>query len=64
MSNGSETEPDPTRPDVGWEDPQPADQQHPESAFPHAGERMDDEERQAALDASAGGNTTVGDMVD
>lgn len=38
---------------------------HPEeSAFPTAGERVSDEERQAALDAEPGGNATVGDTVD
>lgn len=38
---------------------------HPEeSAFPGAGERVSDEERQAALDAEPAGNATVGDMVD
>ena len=62
MTNGSDTGPDPTRPDVGWDDPQPADQQHPESAFPHAGERVSDEERQAALDASIGGDATLGEV--
>jgi hypothetical protein len=51
MTNGTDTGPDPTRPDVGWNDA-PADQQHPESAFPGAGERVDDTEREAALDAS------------
>jgi hypothetical protein len=64
MTNGTDSAPDPTRPDVGWEDPQPADQQHPDSAFPGAGERVDDAEREAALDAMPGGNATVGDMVD
>lgn len=39
--------------------------EHPEeSAFPGAGRRVSDEERQAALDAEPGGNATVGDMVD
>jgi hypothetical protein len=38
---------------------------HPEeSAFPGAGERVSEEERQAALDAEPAGNATVGDMVD
>lgn len=38
---------------------------HPEqSVFPTAGERVSDEERQAALDAEPAGNATVGDMVD
>ena len=68
MTNGSDTSPDPTadpsRPDVGWQDPQPADEQHPDSAFPGAGERVDDADRQAALDAMPGGNATVGDTVD
>ena len=60
----SEPEGDPTRPDVGWGDPTPADQQHPDSAFPGAGARVDDAERQAALEAMPGGTATVGDMVD
>lgn len=60
----SEPEGDPTRPDVDWDDPTPADQQHPDSAFPGAGERVGDTERQAALDAMPDGNATVGDMVD
>ncbi|MDR7253151.1 hypothetical protein J2X46_002136 [Nocardioides sp. BE266] len=39
--------------------------QHPdESAFPGAGERVSDEDRQRALDAEPGGNATVGDTVD
>lgn len=39
--------------------------EHPEeSAFPGAGRRVSDEERQAALDAEPGGNATVGDTVD
>ena len=39
--------------------------EHPEqSAFPGAGRRVSDEERQAALDAEPAGNATVGDMVD
>jgi hypothetical protein len=39
--------------------------EHPEeSVFPGAGERVSDEERQAALDAEPAGNATVGDMVD
>lgn len=38
---------------------------HPEeSVFPGAGERVSDEERQAALDAEPAGNATVGDTVD
>jgi hypothetical protein len=38
---------------------------HPEeSVFPAAGERVSDEERQAALDAAPAGNATVGDTVD
>ena len=38
---------------------------HPEeSAFPAAGERVSDEDRQRALDAEPGGNATVGDTVD
>ena len=36
--------------------------EHPEeSVFPGAGERVSDEERQAALDAEPAGNATVGD---
>lgn len=39
--------------------------EHPEdSVFPTAGERVSDEEREAALDAEPAGNATVGDMVD
>ncbi len=39
--------------------------EHPEeSVFPGAGERVSDEERQAALDAAPAGNATVGDTVD
>ena len=38
---------------------------HPEqSAFPGAGERVSDEDRQRALDAEPDGNATVGDTVD
>ena len=38
---------------------------HPEqSAFPAAGERVSDEDRQRALDAQPDGNATVGDTVD
>ena len=38
---------------------------HPErSAFPAAGERVSDEDRQRALDAEPAGNATVGDTVD
>ena len=38
---------------------------HPEeSAFPAAGERVSDEDRQRALDAEPEGNATVGDTVD
>lgn len=50
--------------DIGWGDPQPADEQHPESAFPGAGERVDDAEVAEALAAEPAGNATVGDMVD
>jgi len=46
------------------DDPHPADQQHPRSAFPGAGERVGDAEREAALRAEPAGNATVGDMVD
>lgn len=39
--------------------------EHPEeSAFPAAGERVSDADRQRALDAQPGGNATVGDTVD
>jgi len=39
--------------------------EHPErSAFPAAGERVSDEDRQRALDAEPAGNATVGDTVD
>ena len=39
--------------------------EHPEeSAFPGAGERVSDEDRQRALDAAPEGNATVGDTVD
>ncbi|WP_297625549.1 hypothetical protein [Nocardioides sp.] len=39
--------------------------EHPEdSAFPGAGERVSDDDRQRALDAEPEGNATVGDMVD
>lgn len=39
--------------------------EHPEeSAFPGAGERVSDEDRQRALDAEPAGNATVGDTVD
>lgn len=38
---------------------------HPdESAFPGAGKRVTDEDRQRALDAEPEGNATVGDTVD
>lgn len=38
---------------------------HPEeSDFPAAGERVDDADRERALDAEPGGNATVGDTVD
>jgi hypothetical protein len=52
MSNDEQTAPD-------------AYAEHPEeSAFPAAGRRVSDEERQAALDAEPAGNATVGDTVD
>jgi hypothetical protein len=52
MTNGEQTEPDPYA-------------VHPEeSAFPGAGERVSDEDRQRALDAEPEGNATVGDTVD
>lgn len=39
--------------------------EHPEdSAFPGAGRRVSDEDRQRALDAEPAGNATVGDTVD
>lgn len=47
------------------EDETDAYAEHPEeSAFPAAGDRVSDEERQAALEAEPGGNATVGDTVD
>ena len=47
------------------EDQQDPYETHPEeSAFPAAGERVSDEDRQRALDAEPGGNATVGDTVD
>ena len=45
-------------------DPDPYATHPEESAFPGAGERVSDEERQAALDAAPAGNATVGDTVD
>ncbi|GAA1912576.1 hypothetical protein [Nocardioides hwasunensis] len=52
MTTGDQTEPDPYA-------------EHPEeSAFPGAGERVDDADRQRALDAEPSGNATVGDTVD
>ena len=39
--------------------------EHPEaSAFPGAGARVSDDDRQRALDAAPAGNATVGDTVD
>ncbi len=39
--------------------------EHPEqSAFPAAGERVSDEDRERALAAAPAGNATVGDTVD
>ena len=39
--------------------------EHPEeSAFPGAGERVSDADRQRALDAEPAGNASVGDTVD
>ena len=39
--------------------------EHPEeSAFPGAGERVSEDDRQRALDAAPEGNATVGDTVD
>jgi hypothetical protein len=39
--------------------------EHPdESAFPGAGDRVDADDRQRALDAEPDGNATVGDTVD
>lgn len=39
--------------------------EHPEeSAFPGAGKRVSDDDRQRALDAEPAGNATVGDTVD
>ena len=45
-------------------DPDPVDEHHPASAFPGAGERIDDATRGAALAAEPAGNATVGDTVD
>ncbi len=44
-------------------DPDPYAAHPEESAFPAAGERVSDEDRQRALDAQPGGNATVGDTV-
>ena len=44
-------------------DPDPYAEHPDESAFPAAGERVSDEDRQRALDAQPGGNATVGDTV-
>ncbi|PKH42185.1 hypothetical protein SAMN05192575_107119 [Nocardioides alpinus] len=51
------TSDDQTAPDAYAEHPE-------ESAFPGAGERVSDEDRQRALDAEPAGNATVGDTVD
>ncbi|GIM69280.1 hypothetical protein Pve01_91270 [Planomonospora venezuelensis] len=51
------TSDDPTGPDPYAEHPE-------ESAFPGAGERVSDADRQRALDAEPAGNATVGDTVD
>jgi len=52
MTSNEQTEPD-------------AYAEHPEeSAFPGAGERVSDDDRQRALDAEPAGNATVGDTVD
>ena len=45
-------------------DPDPYAEHPEESAFPGAGERVSDEDRQRALDAEPEGNATVGDTVD
>ena len=45
-------------------DPDPYAEHPDESAFPAAGERVSDEDRQRALDAEPQGNATVGDTVD
>ena len=52
MTSGESTDPDPYA-------------VHPErSAFPGAGERVSDDDRQRALDAEPAGNASVGDTVD
>ncbi len=51
------TSDDRTEPDAYAEHPE-------ESAFPAAGERVSDDDRQRALDAEPAGNATVGDTVD
>jgi hypothetical protein len=56
---------DSTGTDGGWNDPDASDADgSPASSFPGAGERVDDSDRAAALEAEPGGNATVGDMVD
>ena len=45
-------------------DPDPYAVHPEESAFPAAGERVSDEDRQRALDAQPAGNASVGDTVD
>ncbi|WP_299926941.1 hypothetical protein [uncultured Nocardioides sp.] len=51
------TSDNPTGPDPYAEHPE-------ESAFPGAGERVSDADRQRALDAEPAGNASVGDTVD
>lgn len=57
MTSDEQAGTDPTQPDPYAEHPE-------ESAFPGAGERVSDADRQRALDAEPAGNATVGDMVD
>ncbi|QIK74963.1 hypothetical protein [Nocardioides piscis] len=45
-------------------DPDASDDTSPASSFPGAGRRVDDEERQEALDAMPEGNAEEGDAVD
>ncbi|KRF37662.1 hypothetical protein [Nocardioides sp. Soil805] len=48
-----------------WNDPDASDADgSPASSFPGAGERVDESDRRAALDAEPEGNATVGDAVD
>ena len=61
MTSGTDATQPGSEPDL---DPDPTDPHHPESVFPHAGERVDDAKREAALAAEPAGNATVADMVD